>query len=83
MDPAVLTSDPKILDGVPVFTGTTVPVRTLIDYWEGGLPLYEFLLDFPAVTKWQAKQVLDWFAGIKKSGKSPKTELEALQKKVG
>src|SRR5438874_622281 len=82
MDPSVLFSDPKILGGVPVFTGTAVPVQTLIDYWEGGLPLYEFLLDFPAVQKRQAKEVLDWFSDIKKSGKRPAAELQAIQRQL-
>jgi len=79
MDPTVITSDPKILGGVPVFAGTSVPIKTLIDYWEGGLPLYEFLLDFPAVQKRQAKQVLDWASDMKKSGKRPIAELESIQ----
>jgi len=79
MDPSVLFSDPNILGGIPVFTGTAVPVQTLIDYWEGGLPLYEFLLDFPAVQKWQAKEVLNWFAAIKKKGKTPSAELKGFQ----
>jgi len=81
VDPAVISSDPKIQGGVLVFTDTTVPVQTLIDYWQGGLPLYEFLLDFPAVQKWQAKEVLDWFSEMKKSGKLPAAELQALQSK--
>ena len=81
MDRTVITTDPKILEGVPVFTGTAVPIKTLIDYWEGGLPLYEFLLDFPAVQKWQAKEVLDWFSQMKKSGKRPNAELTAIQHK--
>ena len=80
MDPTVFFSDPNIMGGIPVFTGTAVPVQTLIDYWEGGLPLYEFLLDFPAVQKRQAKEVLDWFAAIKKSGKQPSAELKQFQK---
>ena len=79
MDRTVVTSDPKILDGAPVFTGTSVPLKTLIDYWVGGLPLYEFLLDFPAVEKWQAKEVLEWFSAITKSGKLPAAELDSLR----
>ena len=76
MDHRVIAFDPKM--GVPVFAGTAVPVQTLIDYWEGGLPLYEFLIDFPSVRKRQAQQVLAWCASIKKSGKHLATELEAL-----
>ena len=31
--------DPEILGGVPVFVGTRVPLRNLIDYLEGGYSL--------------------------------------------
>jgi uncharacterized protein (DUF433 family) len=52
--PPVIQSDPNILGGVPVFVGTRVPVRTLLDYLEVGDPLSEFLEDFPSVTREQA-----------------------------
>ncbi len=52
-------SDPDILGGVPVFLGTRVPVRALLDYLEHGRPLAEFLDDFPTVEKAQAVGVLD------------------------
>lgn len=57
--PEVIYSDPEILGGTPVFQGTRVPVRTLIDYLEGGHPLAEFLEDFPSVTREQAVAVLE------------------------
>jgi uncharacterized protein (DUF433 family) len=44
--------------GTPVFAGTRVPVRTLIDYLEGGDSLDAFLADFPTVTREQAIAVL-------------------------
>lgn len=50
----VFHSDPDILGGVPVFVGTRVPVRTLLDYLEAGEPLGEFLEDFPSVKPEQA-----------------------------
>jgi uncharacterized protein (DUF433 family) len=80
MDHRVISCNPKVLEGVPVFAGTAVPVQTLVDYWNGGLPLYEFLLDFPAVQKWQARQVLDWISIVKSSGKDVPTELHAIQR---
>jgi uncharacterized protein (DUF433 family) len=43
--------DPEILGGIPVFAGSRVPFRALIDYLEGGHSLEEFLDDFPTVTK--------------------------------
>ena len=35
-DGSVVHSDSKILGGTPVFVGTRVPVKTLVDYLEGG-----------------------------------------------
>jgi uncharacterized protein (DUF433 family) len=52
-------SDPEILGGTPVFTGSRVPVRALFDYLERGRPLAEFLDDFPTVDKAQAVGVLE------------------------
>jgi uncharacterized protein (DUF433 family) len=44
-------SDPEILGGTPVFIGTRVPLRNLIDYLEGDYTLEEFLDDFPSVSR--------------------------------
>ncbi len=52
-------SDPEILGGTPVFVGTRVPVRALLDYLEHGRPLAEFLGDFPTVKKAQAVGVIE------------------------
>jgi uncharacterized protein (DUF433 family) len=52
-------SDPDILGGTPVFTGTRVPVRSLFDYLEGGESLDEFLRQFPSVKRDQAIAALD------------------------
>lgn len=52
-------SDPDILGGTPVFTGSRVPVRALFDYLERGRPLAEFLDDFPTVDKALAIGVLE------------------------
>lgn len=43
--PAVIR-DLAILDGEPVFRGTRVPFRNLVDYLEGGDSLEEFLEGF-------------------------------------
>ena len=53
----VVQSNPEILGGEPVFAGTRVPVRNLIDYLEHGSSLDEFLTDFPSVTRDQAVSV--------------------------
>ena len=55
---AMIHSDPEILGGTPVFAGTRVPFRALIDYLGGGQPLADFLEDFPSVTRDQAVAAL-------------------------
>jgi len=55
----VIHSDPEILSGTPVFVGTRVPVRALLDYLEAGDSIDEFLTDFPSVTRAQAVAALE------------------------
>jgi uncharacterized protein (DUF433 family) len=55
----IVHSDPEIMGGTPVFIGTRVPVKTLIDYLEGGDTLDEFLVDFPSVSRAQAVAALE------------------------
>jgi len=55
----VVHSGPDILGGTPVFVGTRVPVRTLLDYLEAGDSLHAFLKDFPSVTWEQAVAALE------------------------
>ena len=52
-------SDPEILGGTPVFVGTRVPVRAMLDYLEHDRPLAEFLDDFPTVDRALAIGVLE------------------------
>lgn len=56
---AIIHSHPEIHSGDPVFIGTRVPVRTLLDYLEGGDSLDEFLDNFPSVTREQAVAFLE------------------------
>jgi uncharacterized protein (DUF433 family) len=55
----VIHSDPDILGGTPVFVGTRVPFRNLIDYLEQNHSLDEFLDSFPSVTREQAAASLE------------------------
>ncbi len=55
-----ITIDPGTLSGTPVFTGTRVPVESLISNLEAGLTLDEFLDNFPTVKREQALQVLEF-----------------------
>ncbi|HVG95579.1 MAG TPA: DUF433 domain-containing protein [Chloroflexota bacterium] len=56
---AAIARSPDILDGTPVFAGTRVPVRTLLDYLEAGDRLDDFLADFPTVRREHAVRVLE------------------------
>ena len=55
----VVHSDPEILGGTPVFQGTRVPLRNLIDYLERGHTIDEFLDSFPSVSREQAVAALE------------------------
>ena len=55
----IVHSDPDILGGTPVFMGTRVPMKTLLDYLEAGDSLNEFLDHFPSVRREQAISVLE------------------------
>ena len=55
----VIHSDPDILGGTPVFIGTRVPIKTLLDYLSAGDSLDEFLDHFPSVSREQAIATLE------------------------
>jgi uncharacterized protein (DUF433 family) len=55
----VISVDPEIMHGTACFTGTRVPVQTLLDYIEEGDTLGHFLRDFPVVNRDQALQFLE------------------------
>lgn len=57
--PSVVHSDPDIMGGTPVFVGTRVPVRTLLEYLASGDSLDEFLDHFPTVSREQAVAALE------------------------
>jgi len=54
-----LESSKSVLGGTPVFKGTRVPVKTLMDYLQGGDTLDDFLRDFPTVKSDKARQFLN------------------------
>ena len=55
----IIVSDPEILGGIPVFQGTRVPFKNLVDYLEGSHTLDEFLDEFPSVTRAAAIAALE------------------------
>jgi uncharacterized protein (DUF433 family) len=56
---SIISSDPNILSGEPVFRGTRVPFKSLTDYLEHGKTLSEFLEDFPSVSRADAVAAIE------------------------
>ena len=50
----VINQAPDIHGGKPVFTGTRVPIQSLIDHLKAGDGLDDFLEGFPSVSREQA-----------------------------
>ena len=55
----LITLDPDILGGTPVFKGTRVPVKTLFEYLDDNYTLDEFLECFPSVSREAVRRVLE------------------------
>jgi uncharacterized protein (DUF433 family) len=47
----VIIKNLNVLGGAPVFRGTRVPFKVLIDYLEGGNTLDQFLEQYPSVSR--------------------------------
>jgi len=59
MDRHVISRDPEVMGGTPVFSGTRVPVQTLVDYLEAGESIDDFLEGFPSVSREQVIAFLE------------------------
>jgi uncharacterized protein (DUF433 family) len=59
MKQSVVSCDPTVMGGAPVFRGTRVPVQTLLDYLEAGDSIDEFLKGFPSVRREQVIAFLE------------------------
>ena len=59
MDQPVVSISREVMGGTPVFSGTRVPVQTLLDYLEAGETIDDFLEGFPSVTRAQVIAFLD------------------------
>ncbi len=55
---SVYHAHPGILGGTPVFTGTRVPVDSLVHHLRTGSTIEAFLDDFPSVGREQAEAFL-------------------------
>jgi uncharacterized protein (DUF433 family) len=59
MKPPIVSRNPEVMSGTPVFYGTRVPVQILLDYLEGGESIDDFLDGFPTVTREQVIAFLE------------------------
>ena len=59
MNQTIINRDPEILGGTPVFAGTRVPIRILLEHFEAGESLEDFLLDYPSVSREQVTGLLE------------------------
>jgi len=59
MGKPVISRSPEAMGGTPVFSGTRVPVQTLLDYLESGESIDDFLAGFPAVNREQVIEFLE------------------------
>jgi len=59
MKTKLISSNPKVMGGTPVFRGTRVPVQTLVDYLKAGDSISDFLEGFPTVAKEQVIAFLE------------------------
>ena len=59
MTSPIVSRLPNVMGGCPVFTGTRVPVQTLLDYLEAGDSIDEFLAGFPSVSREQVIAFLE------------------------
>lgn len=71
MNDKVISRSPEILGGTPVFSGTRVPIRILIEHLDAEDCLDDFLDSYPTVSRYQATEVLKT-AKIALTGESDK-----------
>ena len=59
MKQTFLSIDPEVMGGAPVFAGTRVPIKTLVEHLEAGDTIDDFLEGFPSVARAQVIAFLD------------------------
>jgi uncharacterized protein (DUF433 family) len=64
----IISRDPEVMGGTPVFAGTRVPVQALFDDLVGGESLAEFAEGYPRVGVEGARELLRRLAELIESG---------------
>lgn len=59
MEQPIISRNQDVMGGAPVFSGTRVPVQTLLDYLEAGDSIDDFLEGFPSVRREQVVAFLE------------------------
>jgi len=55
----IISRDPEVMGGTPVFAGTRVPVQHLFEHLAGDYSVEEFLRGFPTVRREQVEELLN------------------------
>ncbi|MBC5794968.1 MAG: DUF433 domain-containing protein [Sphaerospermopsis sp.] len=61
---SIISVSPEVMSGTPVFTGTRVPIQTLLDYLKAGDSIDDFLDGFPTVSR---EQVITFLEEVEKA----------------
>ncbi len=64
----IISRDPEVMGGTPVFAGTRVPIQALFDDLIGGESLAEFAEGYPRVGVEGAQELLRRIAELVESG---------------
>ena len=64
----IISRDPEVMGGTPVFVGTRVPIQALFDDLIGGESLAEFAEGYPRVGVEGAQELLRRIAELVESG---------------
>ncbi len=56
---SLITIDKEVMHGTPCFTGTRVPIQTLIDFLETGESIDDFLAVYPYISREQVHAFLE------------------------
>ena len=64
MSTTQVTASPDIMGGTPVFTGTRVPVQSLLEFLEAGDTIDDFLAACPSVSRTQIVGFLETAANL-------------------
>ena len=59
-----ISSDPEVLNGVPVIRGTRIPVSIVLEMFDGGLSLTEMIAQYPQLKQEDIHEALRFSADL-------------------